>query len=395
MATLRQAFLGGTFRDQPVMGAVRAGIDESIGRDRQRAALTSQEQDIAFAPEREARAAQQSDIQRQANERAQQKADADELAATIKEQRASDDRTRADGVRTAREALTIQTQEGFDLWADRNPVDSKGVSFDDLEQIQRRSNLILAGEDALQKEKFTSVLNDEGEVVGQRSSVTNKVITDPRSKDQTDKNELDKQRLDLSRDIEDRQVRKLSGASEKSMIDAQDDVIKSQRAANSMRNLASEYIRVIKGGEEAGGFVGNINEFLKTALGSEDEATLLRKSYNAIRASQAMLNLPPGPASDKDIALALSGFPTSTANAETVASFLRGSAKISSLDAAYNQFKADYINENRTSGGLNKAWRTKFEAPNIARPITMGDIYFMASEENKSPEEIKEELGIE
>ena len=49
-------------------------------------------------------------------------------------------------------------------------------------------------------------------------------------------------------------------------------------------------------------------------MGNENKVSELRQQYRAIRNTAALGGLPPGAASDKDIEMAMSGFPTDTAN---------------------------------------------------------------------------------
>ena len=160
--------------------------------------------------------------------------------------------------------------------------------------------------------------------------------------------------------------------------------------ASSVVNLATEFGKI----DVASGVVASLSEFAKSALGTEDAVTQLRTNYNAVRASQAVNNLPPGPASDKDIALALSGFPKPNASPKTIVSFLRGSAKLARADAAYNQFKADFISKTGSPRDLNKEWRTGKDSPELGKKVTMGDIYITAQNKNLTPEEVMDKLGI-
>ena len=58
-----------------------------------------------------------------------------------------------------------------------------------------------------------------------------------------------------------------------------------------------------------------------------------------------------------NIALALSGFPEENAPAEQIIGFLRGQAKLAKMDVAFNDFKSDYISDNKSLVGFGKAWR--------------------------------------
>ncbi len=85
-------------------------------------------------------------------------------------------------------------------------------------------------------------------------------------------------------------------------------------------------------------------ELYKKIMGNQDAVTQLRLEYTRLRNSQVMKSLPPGSASDKDVAFAVKGFPDDTADPGTMASFLRGMAKINQYASATEQAKAEWVN---------------------------------------------------
>jgi hypothetical protein len=176
--------------------------------------------------------------------------------------------------------------------------------------------------------------------------------------------------LDVRREeIKQRQIesgkKKLSSKAEKAIIDSQDAFFKSRESARKMELLASDFQRLSVGG----GLSASVSESLKDILGSQDEVTAARKRFNAIRSSQATSNLPPGPASDKDIALALSGFPKENANATQVIGFLKGQAKLARISEKFNEFKAEFISDNDSVKGLIRAWKGQLSDPEFLESI--------------------------
>ena len=105
-----------------------------------------------------------------------------------------------------------------------------------------------------------------------------------------------------------------------------------------------------------GVFSGSWGTWLKDMTGNQDVVSDLRKRYNGIRASGAIANLPTGAASDADVQLALSPFPTDNAKSESITRFLRGMAKLAALDEKYSRFKADYLSKYETEAGMLAAW---------------------------------------
>jgi hypothetical protein len=85
-------------------------------------------------------------------------------------------------------------------------------------------------------------------------------------------------------------------------------------------------------------------ELYKQVTGNQDGVTALRQEYTRLRSSAVLKMLPPGPASDKDIAFAMKGFPEDTADPKAMASFLRGMGKIQQRESAAESAKAEWVN---------------------------------------------------
>lgn len=147
--------------------------------------------------------------------------------------------------------------------------------------------------------------------------------------------------------------RELSSGLQKRLSEATDEAVKSSANVIKYNDLASQ----IDNADLQGGLSGQAGELLKKVTGQQDFRTELRKDYYAIRGSEVVNNLPPGAASDTDIALALAGFPDDSANGKQIASFLRGLAKINEYKKQYNEFKANYISENGTERNMLKSWK--------------------------------------
>lgn len=151
---------------------------------------------------------------------------------------------------------------------------------------------------------------------------------------------------------------KLSSHAEKRLGAANDEAVQSSAAARNYAGLAEDFAK----SGAAGGTRAKWSESYKELTGSEDAVSQLRQEYRQIRNTEAVKNLPPGVASDKDIELALSGFPSDTSNAEYIASFMRGMSKLAGHRAGYNEFKSQYISDNGTERGFLSAWKERSEA---------------------------------
>ena len=202
---------------------------------------------------------------------------------------------------------------------------------------------------------------------------------------------LRSRQIAVSEAAEARQSGKLSAGLEKALLGAQDRVVEAQRNANEYEVLASDFERL----NLEGGLASTFSETLKNVLGSQDQVSEFRRKFNQVRISQGIKNLPPGPASDVDVKMAMKGVPKENASAGQVASFLRGSARIARFDAGYNQFKADYITQNRSGAGLNKSWRGSIQSPGLKRKVTIAEIYETAQNRGITPEDVAAQLGIE
>lgn len=112
----------------------------------------------------------------------------------------------------------------------------------------------------------------------------------------------------------------------------------SAQSAGQMFDLAD---RLSKAGGGYGGFA-TASEWLAKATGNQDSLTGMRQEYTRIMSQGVIKMLPPGPASDKDIALAREGFPPATADAKYLASFLRGMAKLQAYDSALSNAKSEW-----------------------------------------------------
>lgn len=102
-------------------------------------------------------------------------------------------------------------------------------------------------------------------------------------------------------------------------------------------------------------------ENAKRVTGAEDAYTALRQDYVRIRNQGLLSDLPPGPASDKDIGLMKSGFPGEDQTPEYIANWLESYAKVQKAIAQKEEAKAEWISN---VGSLS----------NTRKDIAMGDV---------------------
>jgi hypothetical protein len=169
-------------------------------------------------------------------------------------------------------------------------------------------------------------------------------------------------------------IPEMSVALQKAYLDSGKAAQESSASALRLTDLINE-IDAVKN-EFGGGTTTTWEEQYKNVVGDQDAVSALRTRYNAVRAGEAMRNLPPGAASDTDVALALSGVPPENANAETVMGFLRGVAKLEEFTAKYNQAKVKYMDENREIVGFETEFRNAQEAAKTQQRTTAGGVTY-------------------
>lgn len=203
------------------------------------------------------------------------------------------------------------------------------------------------------------------------------------------KMDMDQQRLAFDKQREERVANKMSAGLEKRLFAAQDAVRERSRAANRMDTLADDFQRY----QPEAGAKRTISGFIESVMGSQGGESEFRRRFNEVRISQGLKNLPPGPATDKDMQQAFKGVPDENASPEQVQAFLRGAAKMARLDAGWNQFQADFITNTGDGRGLNQSWRKQIKSPVLDRPVSVAEVYLEAQSEGVPPEQIMQELG--
>jgi hypothetical protein len=149
------------------------------------------------------------------------------------------------------------------------------------------------------------------------------------------------------------QQQKISGLDEgakKLVNEATVTSVSAQQSAEQTLDLANRLEA------EGGGYgaAARASEWLARQTGRQDQISALRQEYTRLRNSAVAKMLPPGSASDTDIAMALKGFPEESAGAGHLAQFLRGMAKLNQYEAALENSKAEWVG---SVGHLGRAKR--------------------------------------
>lgn len=136
----------------------------------------------------------------------------------------------------------------------------------------------------------------------------------------------------------------------------QQDMNKAFTASATAKEQAKQYNSLSSRITDIGnawGSLGSFNEWIKKSMGSQNAVSELRQEYTRLRNSAAISALPPGPATDKDVVFALSGFPTETGNPQVIARFLRGMAKLKEIESSVENARGEWMANNK--GLLNRA----------------------------------------
>ena len=133
--------------------------------------------------------------------------------------------------------------------------------------------------------------------------------------------------------------------------DARDDVTAAKDKSSKLSSMLTTAEQLYNKDEDifgmpVGGILGKVRDFaISDVAGLGDEISIFRSQLNSLRMQEAMKLLPQGPASDKDVALALDGS-TDFVNLspEQKLSYIRGMQKIADAQSEYLESKVTFIN---------------------------------------------------
>ncbi|MBL7390978.1 DNA transfer protein [Escherichia coli] len=139
---------------------------------------------------------------------------------------------------------------------------------------------------------------------------------------------------------------KLSVNMEKGIEAAVNNATASSNSADSMSALAQQFRQE----KPTTGLFGNANNMFAKLTGSETALRDLRIRQNSIVNSQVLKFLPPGPATDRDVAIAREGAPSTWDDPEIVAKWLDANARLERRNAQFNEFKSEWMSANGNPG---------------------------------------------
>ena len=163
-----------------------------------------------------------------------------------------------------------------------------------------------------------------------------------------EKDMLDYQRKSLAAQQDELQV-----SDRKAIREATANARSNADRARQLISVAEDYERF----EPTGGILGFGKDKWAEFTGTQGGEQIAKVNFNSLRASVTADNLPPGAASDKDVALALSGWPTDKYNAEQLSSFMRGQAKLAAILAEREDARASFMaNKKGLDVGFSDNW---------------------------------------
>lgn len=136
----------------------------------------------------------------------------------------------------------------------------------------------------------------------------------------------------------------LSEPQQKAVNDAQ---IEARKATSTYQSTADMLARLQKADWWVSGGFADANDLLTRAFGGKDEGQIMRGQLEQLANSTIVGNLPPGAASDKDIALVRANIPSSTANKATWEAYLNAAARVQKAIANVSQNQADFMVANQ------------------------------------------------
>ena len=162
------------------------------------------------------------------------------------------------------------------------------------------------------------------------------------------------------------------------------------KAASDLNNASSEAASLLntiedleaKGKITSKGYERTAKEGIKAFFGEEDDLSAMQKQWQMLIAPQVMKSLPPGAASDADLAFAKKPFLEANANPKLLKDFLVRMRDAQSLGAEINNVKAAWLQENGGQGPMRQ--ETEIAGRLIKKGMTFLDLQKQMTKEFKS-----------
>jgi hypothetical protein len=165
--------------------------------------------------------------------------------------------------------------------------------------------------------------------------------------------DLRAEELALTRERNEQLAAQQTDQTRRMIAEATTESMNSRASAVNMLSIAKQYELT----QPKPGFFGDAASAWRGFLGTQGGEDAVRQEYVKLRNEATISGLPPGAASDKDIEIAMRGWPPENAKADYLAQFMRGQAKLAALSAAMNSSKSTYISANNGNlAGFVEYW---------------------------------------
>jgi len=257
--------------------------------------------------------------------------------------------------KTVSKAIAADPKIGFKTWGAILAAVPGGINvIDAVLKAQKGPSEVAKSESDAEKAKIEAQFAPEVAQAGLGKTLAETKNTLNQITDRADRLGLDKDKLasEMQLKIEEmnRKGTELDPDAKKIINTAMTDSSVAMQYSGKLNDLAA---RVLQAGGGSGGGT-TVAQYLKKTFGNQTEWDQIRNEYVRIKNVQALKNLPPGTTSDMDIKIAKEGLPPEGANADYIASFLRGMAKLSSIDSRIKAAEADWVN---SAGSLGRPKR--------------------------------------
>ena len=177
---------------------------------------------------------------------------------------------------------------------------------------------------------------------------------------------LEKDRLDYQRENV-AATREQLGVSDRNAIrEATANARANADKANELVGLAKDYENF----KPTRGYSGVLKNKWKEFTGTQGGEDIARVRFWSLRSAVTNDKLPPGAASDKDVALALKGWPDAFGDPEILSSFMRGQAKLAAVLAEREDARAEFMASNRgLDTGFQQKWREDVQKEGFSESI--------------------------
>ncbi len=128
-------------------------------------------------------------------------------------------------------------------------------------------------------------------------------------------------------------------------------------ASTQADRLAQRYWDQYLNGDFDTGLIGTAKDWIANNItGIYSDQTALVKDFTKYRNEQAIKDLPPGVASDRDVQITMAGLPTGRVSPEYLAAYMRGVQKLKLAEYARAAHRSGYLTMNQRFDGITEDW---------------------------------------